>query len=71
MTRVSLTDPDRTRAMVEEDSLNVEAPVSYTHLYRQNPRVPAKGTRGFCRLKAVKTAEIPRGVRRDAGVLPL
>lgn len=25
MTRVSLTDPDRTRAMVEEDSLNVEA----------------------------------------------
>ncbi len=24
MTRVSLTDPDRTRAMVEEDSLNVE-----------------------------------------------
>ena len=39
--------------------------------YRQNPRVPAKGTRGFCRLKAVKTAEIPRGVRRDAGVLPL
>ncbi len=34
-------------------------------------RVPAKGTRGFCRLKAVKTAEIPRGVRRDAGVLPL
>ena len=40
MTRVSLTDPDRTRAMVEEDSLNVEALLRRRYMvvtYRLNP----------------------------------